>query len=246
MVISRLGSTARSLVTAVLAVLVAVAAALSPGAASAAVLALGVLFALGWPRLIDLPSPRGSAWVGIASVVVALGSVLLARSLVPLLAVLAFGVIAAFVHEMARRDGRPHLVESLSGTVVSVVAVVSAAAWVLLATGSASGGVLLAGAAGLAAAALATGLPLSPRVGTALAIGAGAVAGGVVGHLAAAVGIPVGALVGLGAGVVTAASVVLFDPYPTSERPADSAAIAALPVMALGIPVYAAAALVAA
>lgn len=246
MVISRLGSTTRSLLTAVLAVLLAVAAALSPGAVAVAVLALGVLFAFGWPRLTDLPSPRGSAWVAIAGLVVALGSVLLSRSLVPLLAVLAFGVIAAFVHEMARRDGRPHLVESVSGTVVSVVAVVSATAWVIVATGAGSGGVLIAGAAGLAAAALATGLPVAPRVGTVLAIGAGAVAGGVVGHLVAAVGIPVGAMVGLGAGVVTAASVVLFDPYPTSERPTDSAAIAALPVMALGIPVYAAAALVAA
>ena len=47
-------------------------------------------------------------------------------------------MLAAFVHELVRRDGRERLVESVAGTVAGVVLAATAAGWV--ATGRTDGG----------------------------------------------------------------------------------------------------------
>lgn len=227
----------------------ALAADRSPAALAAVLLVAVVAIAVGWPRLIDLPSPRGSSWVAGGTGVLALAAVLLVGGLIPLLLVLAAGIIAAFVHEMVRGSTRPRLVESVSGTVLGAVAVASSSAWVALAVSGVPGlaGAVLAGAAaGLAAAAIVAALPLGQRARAVLAVVAGGLAGLGVGHLVPDLGLVVGALVGGVSGMVTVATVAILGPLPTSERTASSAAIAALPLVVLGVPAYAAAALLAA
>lgn len=228
----------RALVAAGLALVLAVATSTSSVATVAVVTVAVVAFGLGWPTLLGLPSPRGSSGVVVATGVLGIGAVVLAGSLVGLIAVIAFGVIAAFVHEMGRGQRRPLLTESLAGTVTGAVAAVSASGWVAIGTGVLPAAVALAAAAAVGAAALCVALPVSVQVKGGLAIGASAVAGGLVGVLEPTFGAVTAAAVGVGVGMVTAAIEVVFDRYPTSTRPFPSFAIAALPVVVVGIPVY--------
>lgn len=86
-------------------------------------LALALGLAWGWPRLINLPSPRGT------SAVLALTAVALAVTVVASGAdertrwggaVLSIGLIASFLHQLLRQDGRPRLVMSLAGTAMGL------------------------------------------------------------------------------------------------------------------------------
>lgn len=95
---------------------------------------LGVLaIVLGWARLLSLPSPRGTTGV-LAFAAVSLGVTgWSARpgasglgDLSVVLAALSASVLAAFVHQLARRDGRPRLVESLVSEVSGILLI---AAW---------------------------------------------------------------------------------------------------------------------
>lgn len=233
-----IGGSRRGVVTALLAVLVVAAAAVSPGALAVAVGLVVVAFALGWPSLIALPSARGSAAVVLAAGLLSLGAVLWAGTLVPLIAVLAFAVIAAFVHEMGRGQGRTLLTESLAGTVTGAVAASSASGWLAIGVGAQQDAVVLASGASLAAAGLASALPLVPRVTGAIAIVGAAVAGLVVGLVSPTLGALTGAIVGVGVGLVTAALEVIFDRYPAGHRPLGGLTIATIPVVVVGIPVY--------
>lgn len=83
---------------------------------------------VGWVRLLDLPSPRGStAVLGVSAVgLVATGwlAALPERGVADLrwvLAALGLSILAAFVHQLARRDGRPRLVESLTANVAGIL-----------------------------------------------------------------------------------------------------------------------------
>ncbi len=245
MVIARLGSTVRSVLTAVLAIVVAIAGAFSPVALAVVLGVLVALFAVGWPRLVDLPSPRGSTAVIATTGFLAMGAVLVVGSLVPLLAVVALAIVAAFVHEMARRDGRPHLVESVSGTVLGAVAVASASGWMPLAGSSEAGALIVAATAALGVSALVTGLPLAMQWLTVAGVAGGALAGLVVGSAMPGISLVAGVLVGTGAAAVSVSTYVLFDRFETSERTAESAAIATMPVITVGVPVYAVASLLA-
>jgi len=83
----------------------------APLVAVAVALAAGVN-AWGWPGLLGLPSPRGTAFVlGVGSAA-AIGTVLATRTepfLKHMPAALAGAMIVAFLHQLARRDGRPRL-----------------------------------------------------------------------------------------------------------------------------------------
>lgn len=232
------GGSRRGVLTTAIALLVAGAGAVSPTALAVVVLLVVVAFGLGWPSLLALPSPRGSAAVVLATGVLSLVVVLLAGTLQPLIAVLAFGVIAAFVHEMGRGEHRPLLTESLAGTVTGLVAASSAAGWVVTAVGEQGDAVVLASAAALAGSALMTALPWDPRVTGALAIAAGGLAGLAVGLLAPSLGAVTGATVGAGVGLLTASLEVVFARYPAGRRPLAGSTIAVIPVVVVGIPVY--------
>lgn len=102
--------------------------------ALAVALAAGVV-AWGWPGLLGLPSPRGTTFVLATGSVAAIGTALAATDY-PLLAwmpaALAGSLITAFLHQLARRDGRPRLVESIASTITAIAIVVSGASLVVL------------------------------------------------------------------------------------------------------------------
>ena len=97
-------------------------------------LAAGVM-AWGWPALLGLPSPRGSAFILAVGSLAAIGTVLTTTSdpyLNRMPAALAGSMLVAFVHQLARRDGRPRLVESIASNITAIAIVVSGASLVAL------------------------------------------------------------------------------------------------------------------
>ena len=97
-------------------------------------LAAGVI-AWGWSGLLGLPSPRGTAFVLAVGSAMSVATALATR-VDPLLrwmpAALAASIIVAFLHQLARRDGRPRLVESIASTITAIAIVVSGASLVVL------------------------------------------------------------------------------------------------------------------
>jgi len=239
----------RAVTTAVLATLVAVAGVLGgvslagrDGVVLAALLVLlsGVL-ALGWPRVAGLPARAGSGVViglaGVAAVVV-----VHVTTTEPLLgdvpAVFAGAVLAAFVAELVRRDGRERLVESLAGTVAGALVPVCAAGWLAAERTAAGDAVVVTGAVALAVGSAITALPLRGWAGAGATLGA-AVAGGLVaGAALPTVGLPSGALLGAAIGVLVASGDALFDRLPALEHRLAGWAVAVLPVAVTGILVY--------
>lgn len=102
--------------------------------AVAVALPAGVM-AWGWSGLLGLPSPRGTAVVLALGSTGAIGTALATRD-DPLLrwmpAALAGALIVAFLHQLARRDGRPRLVESIASNTTAIAIVVSGACFVVL------------------------------------------------------------------------------------------------------------------
>jgi hypothetical protein len=246
---ARVQASNRAVTTAVLATLVAVAGVLGEvslggrdGVVLAALLvALAVLFALGWPVAANLPSRAGTGVVvglaGVAAVVAVHltdGEPLLGA--VPV--VFAGAVLAAFVAELARRDGRVRLVESVAGTVAGALAPVCAAGWLAAERTGAGDAVVVTGAVALAVSAAMTALPLRGWAGAGATVGAGTAAGLVAGAALPAVGLLSGALLGTAVGVLTAAGDVLFDRLPALENRVAGWAVAVLPVSVTGILVY--------
>ena len=235
--------------TAVLATLVAVAGVLgdvSVGGRDGVVLAvllvvLAVVFAIGWPVVAGLPSRVGSGVViglaGVAAVVV----VHLTTS-EPLLgavpAVFAGAVLASFVAELARRDGRVRLVESVAGTVAGSLAPVCAAGWLAAERTGGGDAVVVTGAVALAVASALSVLPLRGWAAAGATVGAATAAGLVAGAALPVVGLLSGALLGATVGVLVAAGDVLFDRLPALERRLAGWAVAVLPVAVTGILVY--------
>jgi hypothetical protein len=175
--------------------------------ALALALAAGVI-AWGWAGLLGLPSPRGTSLVLALGSAAAIGTVLATTTdpyLVWLPAALAGSMLVAFIHQLARRDGRPRLVESIASTVTAIAIVASGASLVALPRTVDGAWVVAIAAAAMAVSAvtdLAGGsrrlLPwLLP-----LAMLAGGIAGILVGDQLGAVGWGVAALLGvLSAGV---------------------------------------------
>lgn len=202
------------------------------------VLGVSALFSVGWPSLLGLPTRRGAVAVLLLTAASAVAVVELTADVAWLALVLAGAVLAGFVHELARRDGRPRLVESVSGVVAGSVVVVSAAGWLALGTGGAQVALLLTGAVTLAAASAVMAIPLPSPYSSVLTITLTALVGVGVGYLLVTVGMTTGVLVGLAAGVLTATVHHLFGQFPASGRlwPAISAAMLAVAVS--GLPVY--------
>ena len=102
--------------------------------AVAVAFAAGVI-AWGWSGLLGLPSPRGTAFVLAAGAAAAIGTAL-ATPAEPFLewmpGALAGAVIVAFLHQLARRDGRPRLVESIASNITAIAIVVSGAIFVVV------------------------------------------------------------------------------------------------------------------
>ncbi len=154
------------------ALLIALGASAGPYATAAAVAVAMAGVSFGWVRLLDLPSPRGTRIVLTISSLLLLGTGLLpdgaGMAWLPLAT--AFSVFATFGHQLGRRDGRPRLVESVSGTLTGVAVLASGASLVPLSFTSGGQQAVVVTMAGVAAAALADLVLLVVR-STALAAG---------------------------------------------------------------------------
>lgn len=154
--------------------------------AVAVALAAGVM-AWGWSGLLGLPSPRGTTFVLAVGSAGAIGTALATRG-DPFLgwmpAALAGSIIVAFLHQLARRDGRPRLVESIASTITAIAIVVSGASLIVLPRTPHGAWVVALAASGMAASALtdlvggmprlrAWLLPLAMLAGGAVAIAVG-------------------------------------------------------------------------
>jgi len=230
----------RAVATAVAAALLAAAAFLGTAGVVGAVALAVVALALGWPRLLDLPWRAGST---TALTIVGVGGTAAVATdrgtLGTLPFVVACGLVLAFVVEMLRTDGRPRLVESLTGTVAGIVVAVCGAGWVAVVVHDGGPGLVVTSAGALAAASVAA--VLAPWRGW-TSVGATVAAGAAVGTGVAAL-LPVttlgeGAVVGAAAGVLAASLHVLLEKLPASTSRLGGVASAVVPVLVLGIVAY--------
>lgn len=220
----------------------------------AAAVALSVLgLAAGWGPLLHLPHPAGTSVVvavtGIAGLVVAALVRDQSRPLEAFAAVVALAVLAAFGHELARRDGRPDVVESITGTLAGQVMAILAAGWLLLSqpwqgtvTQTEGRHAVLVAAVVVAAARLASALPwglaVTGWVGFALGVGAAGVTSVLVDGVGAGRAITTGVTV---AGVAAAIDRLLGAELEGDRRSVALLAASAAPVAAAGTVAYAAA-----
>jgi len=231
----------RAVVTAALAALVAVAGYVGGIYVAGAAGLLALVFAIGWPSLAGLPFRPGS------TVVVALGglgAVAVVHYAVDepylrdLPVVLAGAIVLAFINELLRRDGRPRLVESVSGTVAGTAVAVAVTGWV--ASGRAAGGesLVVTGATALAVGSAVVALTLAPLLGAVVTTLAATAAGALAGALLPEMGVVPGAALGFSVGVLVAALHALFDRLPALSRKTAALAAITLPVTVTGTLVY--------
>jgi hypothetical protein len=211
--------------------------------AVAVALAAGVI-AWGWSGLLGLPSPRGTAFVLVVGSAAAIGTAL-ATPDDPFLewmpAALAGSVIVAFLHQLARRDGRPRLVESIASNITAIAIVVSGASFVVLPR-TQQGAWTVALASSAVAMSAGTDLAGSSLRWRASLLPAGMLAGGVaailVGHLSGTVTWGVAALMGvLAAGVSHAVRRVLAV-LPAISGARSQLVSASASVLTAGVVVY--------
>jgi hypothetical protein len=236
-------STASAATGAVLAALLVAAALLSsPLVATATVLLAVVALAVGWPALLALPSPRGTAAVvalagaaGVITVLLTPGPARL-RLLPP---VLALAVLGAFLHQLLRRDLRPRVVDGLSGAISGLLLAALASGW-LAALGADRGeAIVVTGAAAAAVGSLALLLPPRPGLRALAAVVAPAVVAGLVGALAHPMAVVPSGVLGLAVGLVIAVVQAVLALLPTVRERSAWASLAAAPVAACGLAVYA-------
>ena len=215
----------------------------SPLVALALAFAAGVMV-WGWSALLGLPSPRGT------SLVLAVGSAgailtALATSEDPFLAwmpaALAGSMIVAFIHQLARRDGRPRLVESIASTIMAIAIVVSGASLVALPRIEHGSWVVAIASAAVAVSAVTDLAGASRRLRPwllPLAMLAGGIAAILVGHIFGAVGWGAAALLGvLAAGVSHAVRRVLAT-LPAISSARSQLVSACASVLTGGVVVY--------
>lgn len=125
--------------TAVLAAALSVALVLGgltvPAVLLVAVLLAQTLLAVGWFPALQAASPRGGMTVALAAAAAADVAVLTGEDNRPLAQVgpvLGLAVVAAFGHQLLRRDGRPGLTGSLTATTTLAVLGALGSAWLAL------------------------------------------------------------------------------------------------------------------
>lgn len=233
-----IGASTRAVISSVATAVFAALALVSWEAALAVMALLVVLFAWGWPQLLALPAFAGTRILLLVVAAASFGAVWFTGDLTALTLVAAVSVIAAFVREFLRRDGRPRLVESLAASATGIVIVVSAAGWVAVGEGPLPLTVVLTAAVTLATGAACAALPLPPWPHAILTIVAATVVGVIGGAVLPELGYVVSGLIGLAAGLLSAALHALLGRYPSAGRPSAAVAAAVLPIAVVGIPAY--------
>ena len=211
--------------------------------ALAVALSAGII-AWGWAGLLGLPSPRGTTLVLAVGSAAAIGTVLATvddpyLAWVP--AALAGSMIVAFIHQLARKDGRPRLVESIASTITAIAIVVSGAslvalprtehgAWVVAIASSAVAVSAVTDLAGGSRRLAAWLLPLAMLSGGAAAI--------LVGHQLGAVGWGAAALLGVLAAGVSHAVRRVLSTLPAISSARSQLVSACASVLTTGVVVY--------
>ena len=204
----------------------------------------GGVVSWGWAAALGLPSPRGTSTVlavSVAASVLAVGGTRTEPLLRWLPAALAASVLVAFGHQLLRRDGRPRLVESVTGSVLGVGVVVCGAALYPLVAVLHGDTVIAMAMAAVAADAviqlLGRGTPLRRWL---LPVGvlAGAVAALLVARLVPAIAAGEAMLVGAAAAGVAHALRVAMSGLPTANGMREQLTCAAASVLAGGLAVY--------
>jgi hypothetical protein len=211
--------------------------------ALAVALSAGVM-AWGWAGLLGLPSPRGTSFVLAVGSAAAIGTVLATvddpfLAWVP--AALAGSMIVAFVHQLARKDGRPRLVESIASTITAIAIVVSGASLVALPR-TEHGAWVVAIASSAVAVSAVTDLSGSSRRLIPwllpLAMLSGGVAAILVGHTLGAVGWGAAALLGVLAAGVSHAVRRVLSTLPAISSARSQLVSACASVLTCGVVVY--------
>lgn len=208
------------------------------GAAALTVLVV----ALGWAPALQLPGRRGTTLVvlltGWAALAVAWMNQNAARPLAAFAAVVAFAVLAAFAHELVRRDGRPRLVESVTGTLSGQVATVLAAGWVLLPGTAAGTSAVVVTAVAVGAARLVTAFPLPGRTAGWVSLAGGAVAGSIAAVVLAPDNIQACVVSAVAVATVVAGLDRLLATQALKRTSLGLLAVAAAPVSSVGMVAY--------
>lgn len=235
----------RAVLTAVSAVLLAASLMGGTYVVAGVIAVLSGVFAWGWPVLIEAPAARSSSLVIVAAALASVILVLMDESPVYLSLVLAFGVIGAFIQQMARTDGRHDVVNAVSATVTGVVVVTSASGWLLGMYDYAGEETLIAALAILAVASVVTAFPVPTMLVAGIAALLGAGVGMGISTIMPHVSLVSGAILGLVVGGMMALSHVVIGSFPITNRWSAAAGAALLPVLVLGVPVHLVAALAA-
>lgn len=218
---------------------------------AAVVLLAGILVANGWTRVLDLPSRKGTALVALLGAVsTTLAVAASGRGGGPdpsphmrydfpvgwLPVALAVSVVGAFAHQLLRTDGRPRVVASLSGSLLTLSLLAAGACWVAVPSVPHGREVTLAVAAGLALSAVVEWA--AQRVGhTSVLLPVSMAVGGLVSALAgAALGVTWGVtlLLGLLACAVAFSVRALLAPLPQLVARRAQLVSAAASVLAAG------------
>ena len=232
----------RAVTTAALAALVAAASYVQPRPLPlvAAVVVLVVLVALGWPSLLRLPAAGSTRVVvaicgagGVAATYFTQGEPVLRH----LPTVLAGAVVLSFIAQMLRRDGRPQLTESVSGTVAGVAAIATSG-WIAAARSDAGVTLVVTSAVALAVAAAVSALPVRGWVALGISAVAAVLVGGAVATLLPDIDTVSGLWCGLVAGVVVGALHLLLERLPARGARLAGLTAAAMPVAVCGIFVF--------
>lgn len=196
----------------------------------------------GWTRLLQVPVGWGVGWVvtgtgAVGALVLALGG---QDALRWIPTTFALGIIAAFVHQMGRQDGRPRLVESVSATVTGQAVVLLGAAWLVADAGTGSAAPGLVGALGCTAAALTMTVPWPRPLTLPLSVLTGALLAGAVASVVDELVMgPVESLaIGAVAGGATAAMHVLLYRQPTTSHRRAAISAGAACVLVAGLAVH--------
>ncbi|MCI7457732.1 MAG: tellurium resistance protein TerC [Actinomyces urogenitalis] len=235
-------------------ILLAITASLPTWVRLVLVLVLVPLTAQGWPALVRSRHHRRATVVVALTGIAAVAAVALTQDFGSAGLVMGLSVLAAFVAQMLRHDGRPGLVEDLSATVTGNLVVVCGAGWCALEPGVADPAVIVPCCLALLLGAILTTLQVRALVLETLTVTVPALAAGIAGGVLAAVGFfgpahtgttaalqPAGAclLCGFVAGILMAASnrVLWTHRWVPGGRAAVASAI--VPILAVGGPVYA-------
>ncbi|WP_425955939.1 hypothetical protein [Xylanimonas sp. McL0601] len=233
----------RAVTTAVLAAAVAGAAYLGalPLVGVSALLVL--LLVIGWSRLSAAPAPGGAtvvvllAGLGAAAVAWRTQGEPVLRHL-PI--VIAMALVLAFLAEMLRRDGRPRLVESVSGTVAGAFVAVAAAGWVATVRSVGGSALVVTAAVAIAVAAAVSALPVARGwLGALVAVAAAAVAGAVAGTVVPDVEPLTGLIAGVAGGLGVATLRILVERLPEVRSLRAGLTAATVPVALGGMLVFA-------